>query len=193
MKRILVIKAHPKEDSFCNALVDKYIEGVNKSENEFKVITLKDLDLEGFIKYDHKENPTLTADLLEVQKLITWSNHLVFAYPLWWATIPALLKLFIEIVFQSGFAFEYKKNPHRVDWDKKLIGKSARIIMTMDSPPWYYRWIIGDPCGGMMTKGFLNFCGIKPVYKNYFGSVKMSNQKQRNNWLEKIYTIGLNE
>lgn len=65
MKKILFINAHPKNNSFCNALADKYLEGVNKSENEAKILNLKDLDLEKFIKYEHNENPKLPADLLE--------------------------------------------------------------------------------------------------------------------------------
>jgi putative NADPH-quinone reductase len=106
---------------------------------------------------------------------------------------PALLKVFIEMVFSSGFAYKYKESPRRVTWEKKLKGKSARILTTMDAPVWYYKWVVGDPSFKMMRKGVLNFCGVKPVYKNYFGSVKMSSKKQRKKWLEKIYKVGLNE
>jgi len=191
MKKILVINAHPKENSFCNALAEKYIEGVKTTEQEIKTLNLKDLDLEKFIKYEHEENPKLPADLLEAQKLITWADHLVFTYPTWWATPPALLKVFIEIVFHSGFAYKYKKSTGiAVKWDKLLPNKSALILATMDSPTWYYKWFAGDP-GFNMMKDILNFCGIKPVHKNYFGSVKMSSEKQRKEWLEKIYKIGL--
>lgn len=193
MKKILIIKAHPKENSFCNALANKYLEAVNKSENEVRVLYLKDLDLEKYVKYEHHENPTLSPDLLEAQKLITWANHFVFVYPTWWATPPALLKVFFEIVFHSGFAFKYQKSTGIAPkWDKLLPHKSARVISTMDSPPWYYEWFIGDP-GFKMMKDILNFCGIKPVYKTYFGSVKMSSDKQRKSWLEKVYKVGLHE
>ncbi len=193
MKKILIIKAHPKENSFCNALADKYIEGVSKSDNEIKNLVLIDLPLEKFIKYDHKENPGLSSDLLEAQKLITWADHLVFVYPTWWATPPALLKVFLETVFHAGFAYKYQKSKGFIPkWDKLLPNKSARLIVTMDSPPWYYKRFVGDP-GFKMIKAMMNFCGIKPVYKNYFGSVKMSSEKQRKDWLENIYKIGFNE
>lgn len=185
--------AHPKDNSFCNALADKYIEGVNKSNNENKKLILKDLDLEKFIKYEHAENPKLSKDLLEAQELILWANHLVFIYPIWWATPPALLKVFFEMVFHSGFAYKYQQSTRFAPkWDKLLPNKSVRVIVTMDSPPWYYKWFVGDP-GFKMMKNIMNFCGIKPVYKNYLGSVKMSSEKQRREWLEIIYKIGLNE
>jgi NAD(P)H dehydrogenase (quinone) len=193
MKKILVIKAHPRENSFCNVLAEKYIEGAKQAGNEIKIINLKELNLESFIKYTHEDRPNLPKDLLKSQKLITWANYLVFVYPTWWASPPSLLKVFFEMTFHSGYAFKYQKSTgFAPKWDKLLPNKSARIIVTMDSPPWYYKWVVGDP-GFKMMKDIMNFCGIKPVYKNYFGSVKMSSEKQRKKWLGKIYDIGLNE
>lgn len=193
MKKILVIKAHPKESSFCDALADKYVEGVIKAGNEVKILNLRDLNLEQFIKYDYSAIPELPEDLKQAQELIFWADHLVFVYPTWWATPPALLKVFIEIVFQSGFAYKYHKSTGlTVKWDKLLSNKSARIIVTMDAPPLYYQWLVGDP-GFKMMKNIMNFCGIKPVHKNYFGSVKMSSDNKKIKWLDKIYKVGLGE
>jgi multimeric flavodoxin WrbA len=39
---------------------------------------------------------TLAKELKKVQNLIIWSNKIVFSYPIWWGTAPALLKLFLE-------------------------------------------------------------------------------------------------
>jgi NAD(P)H dehydrogenase (quinone) len=77
------------------------------------------------------------GDVLKAQELITWANHLVFVYPTWWAGLPALLRLFFEMVFSPGFAFKYHDRMGKkiVGWDKLLTGKSARIISTMDAPP----------------------------------------------------------
>jgi putative NADPH-quinone reductase len=80
-----------------------------------------------------------------------------------------------------------------VRWDKLLKGKSARVISTMDAPPWYYRWIIGNPGGKIMKKGILGFSGIKVVGTTYFGSVKLSTEKQREDWLRTTLKLGKNE
>ena len=101
--------------------------------------------------------------------------------------------MFIEIIFLSGFAYKYKTPTGIIPrWDKLLTGKSARLIVTMDSPPLYYKFISKDP-GFKMMKDILNFCGIKPVYRNYFGSVKMSSKNKRKTWLNKSYKVGLHE
>ncbi len=134
----------------------------------------------------------MEPDIIRSQENILWADHLVFVYPTWWATPPALMKAFIERTLTPGFAFKYKKSKHVVAWDKFLQGKSARIISTMDTPPLFYKWVIGDP-GYKMMKDILNFCGIKPVSKTYFGSVKMSSEETRRKWIDACRTLGLKD
>jgi hypothetical protein len=63
----------------------------------------------------------------------------------------------------------------------------------MDAPPWYYKWIIGDPGGKIMRKGILGFSGISPVKTTYFGSLKLSTEGQRDKWIKSVHLLGLNE
>lgn len=51
---------------------------------------------------------------------------------------------------------------------------------------------LGDP-GIKMMNANLRFCGIKPVRRSYFGSVKLSSQSTKDKWLKRAYQIGLNE
>jgi NAD(P)H dehydrogenase (quinone) len=193
MKKILVIKAHPNQKSFCNSLGDKYIDGVLKNGHSVKELDVTKLNLEKYIKHTHSSPLQLPADLKKSQDLITWCDHLVFVYPTWWASPPSLLKVFLEMVLQSGFAFKYKKSTGSLPkWDKYLLNKSARLIVTMDAPPVYYKYFVGDP-GYKMMKDILNFCGVKPVSKKYFGSVRMSTSEKRKKWLDDAYQLGLNE
>ncbi len=190
---ILVIKSHPNKNSYCHALADEYIRGALKTGNVVNVIELMSLNLEPYLKEDHKNRTTLSSELLSVQELISSANCIVFAYPIWWATPPSLLKVFIEVILASGFAFKY--HPPQgiiIKWDKLLKGKSARMIATMDSPPLYYKLFLGNASYKMM-KSTLQFCGVKPIRNSYFGSVKMSSENKRKKWLITAYKIGLRE
>ncbi len=95
------------------------------------------------------------------------------------------------MVFSPGFAFKHRNQQGKiVSWDKLLTGRSARIISTMDATPWYYKWVIGDPGGKIMRKGILGFSGISPDKTTYFGSVKVSTERQRADWLKAVYNLG---
>jgi NAD(P)H dehydrogenase (quinone) len=191
--KILIIKAHPLEDSFCHALADEYGRGASTAGNEVEVVKLGSLNLEPYLKEGQKEKVILSQELQSIQRQISASRLLVFAYPIWWATPPALLKLFIEIILLPGFAYKYhKRRGLLVRWDKLLKGRSARLIATMDGPPVYYRCYLRDP-GYKMMNANLRFCGVKPVRRSYFGSVKLSSERMRKRWLNKSYKLGLAE
>ncbi|MBU8933958.1 MAG: NAD(P)H-dependent oxidoreductase [candidate division Zixibacteria bacterium] len=192
MKKTLVILGHPSSESFSACLADKYCEGAKDSGNEIKRINVGELDFAPFLKNGYSKEQYIEPDILKSQEQIKWANHLVFIYPTWWATPTALLKAFIERTMLPGFAYKFKKSKHVVAWDKLLKGKSARIISTMDTPPIIYKWIVGDP-GYKMMKDMFHFCGIKPVSKTYFGSVKMSSEATRRKWLSKCLNIGRND
>ncbi|NCN99725.1 NAD(P)H-dependent oxidoreductase [Candidatus Falkowbacteria bacterium] len=195
MKKILIIKTHTRDESFCNALTDKYIAGAREAKNEIEIINLKDLSLEPWLKYGHNAHDNLKLelfpDLLQAQKLILWSDHIVFSYPTYWSAPPALLKIFFETILTPGFAYKYHKSFYNIIpcWDKLLKGRTATIISTMDSPAFFTKFLDPD-AGGKMMRSSLSFVGIKLKKKYYFGSVRMSNDKKKQARLTSAYEIG---
>lgn len=200
MKKILVINGHPREDSFCDNLARRYIEGAISKKAEVMVLDFRELSLDSWLKYtwaaNHDSVP-MSQDLLKAQQLISWCNHIVFVYPTYWSGPPALLKLFLEVIIVTKFAFKYHK-PIKTPlakipvWDRLLKGKTASIISTMDTYPLVMRLILKDP-GGKMMYAALGFTGIKLKHKYYFGSVKLSSDTQKKRWLNKAYKIGQKE
>ncbi|MFS1514762.1 NAD(P)H-dependent oxidoreductase [Chengkuizengella sp. SCS-71B] len=188
MKKVLIINGNPNEDSFGTALASAYKTGASKKGAEVKKLRVADLIFDPIYKgytYDRKD---LEDDLMKAQELITWADHLVFIYPNWWGTMPALLKGFIDRVFLPGFAFKYKENSAMVD--QLLTEKTARLIVTMDSPKWYYTLFQGKPGHNSMKKSILNFCGIKPVKITSVDQVRKSTVKRKRKWLSKIEKLG---
>jgi NAD(P)H dehydrogenase (quinone) len=129
--------------------------------------------------------------------LILWCDHLVFAYPTYWSAPPAQLKLFLELVIVSNYAFKYH-SPLKIlfakipVWDRLLKGKTASVISTMDTYPIINCIILKDPSGKMM-RAVLAFTGIKLKHKYYFGSVKLSSGEKKESWLKKAYKMGQKE
>ena len=188
-KKILIINGHPDKESYCFALADAYKKGVLNSDAELKEININELDFNPNLQYGYRKRTILEPDLLETQEKIKWANHLVWIYPVWWGSYPAILKGFIDRVFLPGFAFEKRENS--VWWDKLLTGKTARVISTLDQPAWYYKWINKQPSHSSIKKLTLNFVGIKKVKLTTIGPLRLSKESYRKKWLEKVEKMGI--
>lgn len=188
MKKVLVINGHPDKESFCYALAERYKKGADSAGAECKLVHLIDLKFNPILTFGYRKISELEPDLLNMQQEITAADHLVFVYPNWWSTLPALLKGFIDRVFVPTFAFKYR--PNSPFWDKLLKGKTARLIVTMDTPQWYY-WLINKNAGhNAMKVGILEFSGIKPVKISSFAIIKSSTATKRNKWLDDVENLG---
>jgi putative NADPH-quinone reductase len=188
-KKILILQGYPSPASYCSALAEAYKKAAIASGAEVHEIIVNDLEFNlNPPEYRSKQIPKLEEDLLKAQDEICWAEHLVFVYPTWWGTMPTLLKGFIDRVFTSGFAFKYRQDS--IWWDQLLKGKSARLIVTMDTPPWYYRFVYGQPGHTAMKNTILGFCGVKPVKITSIGVVKTSDLAQRQKWLKNVEDLG---
>jgi putative NADPH-quinone reductase len=188
MKNILIIHGHPDKESFSTALFDAYKKGAVASGAIVKEIIISDLQFNPNLGMGYRKRTELEPNLLDAQEKIKWATHLVWIYPVWWGSLPSLLKGFIDRVFLPGFAFQKRENS--VWWDKLLTGKSARIISTLDQPAWYYWLVYREPSNNAMKKLTLQFCGINPVKVTSIGPLRLSKEAYRLNWLKKIEQLG---
>ena len=184
MKKILLIFGHPKSDSFCAALADAYAQAARARGAEVRELRLADLKFNPVLNVSYRDEQALEPDLAAAQDAIKWADHLVFVYPTWWSGMPALLKGFIDRVFLPGFAFQYRKGS--MFWDKLLTGRSADVIVTMDTPPFIYRWFMGAPAVKQMKSGVLGFCGVSPVRVTTLGPIRNADDQRREDWLAQV-------
>lgn len=185
MKKVLIINGHPNPNSYCNALANAYQKGAKLGGNEAELLNLKDLK---FNLIDIRAE--LEPDLINAQKLITWANHIVVIHPVWWGSVPALLKAFFDRALTSGFAFKHRENSHL--WDKLLSGKTGHLIYTADTPTWVYRLFYKAPSVHHVKEVTLEYCGIKPVKVTAITPIHKSTAEFRKKWLDKIEEIAKN-
>jgi len=188
-KKILIINSHPDKDSFNYALSAKYANSALLNGALVEVLDLYKLKFKHFFKGIDLSND-IEPDIIKAQSLIRWADHIVFVFPIWWATFPALLKSFLERVLVPTFSVTENNKPNEFfEWHNLLNGKTARIIATMDSPPLFYILKVKNPAFNTI-KDILNFCGINKVRKTYFGPMKVSDHDQRTYWLNKAENLG---
>ncbi|NTW55973.1 MAG: NAD(P)H-dependent oxidoreductase [Chlorobiaceae bacterium] len=188
-KKLLIIQAHPDSESFCGALASAYESGAAHAGHSVSRIDLGELSFDPVLHKGYREVQPLEPDLLDAKEALIQAGHLVFVYPVWWGGPPALLKGFFDRLFLPGIAFKFN-NPHALRWERLLAGRSARLLVTMDTPPWYYRLIYRMPGHNQMKRTILDFCGIRPVFISEFGPVRTSTPEQRQKWLETASQLG---
>ena len=185
--RCLLILAHPRRDSLCGALFDAYAEGAQASGIECRELILSEMKFDPNVHTVSPEQQPLEPDLVRAQRDIAWAEHLVFVYPTWWGTFPALLKGFLDRVMTPGFAFRHVTSDK---WDKLLAGRTADLLTTMDTPPLVYRLIYRAPGRQALARATLGYCGLRTARIESFGPVIASSDAQRSRWLGQARASG---
>ncbi len=187
-KRILLIQANPRRESFCAALGEAYVRAARDAGHEVEQVQLAALRFASDLPEGYESLPPLEPDLQRLQQQIQAADHLVWVYPVWWGSVPARLKGLLDRVLTPGFAFRYVATQ---TWPERLLkGRSARLLVSLDTPGWYFRWLQGAPAHRMMKDAVLAFCGVAPVRISEFTPVIKSTPAQRERWLARAAELG---
>jgi NAD(P)H dehydrogenase (quinone) len=187
MKNILIIVAHPKKESFSFAMADTYKKSAQQHGHTVELLDLYRCDHpQPFVTYDDANHIETTKAVEFFQAKISWANEIVFVFPYWWGSMPAILKNFIDSNLLRGFAFQYvNSRPQGM-----LQGKSVRILTTTGAPSFIYMLTGANRrLRGMWQKQIVEFCGMKLAGCHIYGGVDTSG-KNTEKILEKIARLG---
>lgn len=181
----LVIDGHPNPDSLTAALARRYAEAFDDAT----VLAVRDLEFDPSLRHGYQGEQSPEPDIISAQSLIERADHVVIVAPVWWGSIPAILKGFIDRTFLPGWAFSYRKGGLVTGL---LAGRSARIIVTTDSPLWYLR-MVGDTTVSHVRGRVLRFSGFSPVAATRLGPVRGSTLAQREAWLDRVAALAASD
>jgi putative NADPH-quinone reductase len=188
-RRILIIDGHPDrfQERFCHALATAYADGAKNAGHEIRRINISEIEIP-FLRTREEwvsERPSLAIERAQGDML--WAEHLVVVFPLWAGTMPALLKAFFEQAFRPGFAVEKELGKM---WPGLLRGKSARVVVTMGMPAWFYRfYYLAHGLKGL-ERNILRFSGIRSIGETLIGSIETIDDAARKKWLAKMRLHG---
>lgn len=151
--KVLLVFAHPEPRSLNGALRDVAVAELEAQGHEVKVSDLyaagwkSEVDRADFPSWPPEARlapaaaskqafttGTLTEDVAaEIEKLL-WADTLILQFPLWWYTMPAILKGWVDRVYAYGFAYGVGEHSDRRWGDRfgegTLAGKRAMLIVT---------------------------------------------------------------
>ena len=92
MKKVLIIQGHPDQESFNFGLSEAYRIGAESAGVEVKQLTIREMSFDPNLQFGYRKRMELEPDLVDAQEKVLWSEHLVFFYPVWWGSFPAIMK-----------------------------------------------------------------------------------------------------
>ncbi len=206
-KCITIIQGHPdaRAQHFGNALADAYGDGARGAGHEVKCIEVANFAFPLLHSAEEFYLGTTPEGVRIAQDAIRWANHLLIAYPLWHGHFPALFHAFLEQTFRPGFAVQ--GGDGRMP-KKLLTEKTARIVITMGMPGFFYRWYYRAHSLKSLERNILRFSGIRPIRVTLIGGLGagavagqtlesfergypiLKSKKARERWLTKMRTLG---
>lgn len=190
MSEVLIIDGHPNPASLCTSLAQRYAHGLQSAGMMPSMIALRDLDFDPILHAGYHADQPLEPDLKRVRQAIAAARHVVLFTPVWWGSVPALLKGFLDRTLQPGWAFRYLRHG-RVQG--LLSGRSARLIITSDSPGFYLRWIQGNSAANALVRSTFKFCGFAPVSSTHLGPVHGAPPDRIAAWLTLAQQAGITD
>ena len=198
-KNILVVTAHPEARSLTAALTGFAVEHLRAAGHEVRVSDLYAMKWKAAVDADDvpdhpadrrfdvlaaQEEATLsgrlTADVAAELEKIRWSDALVLQFPLWWFSVPAILKGWIDRVFTNGFAHGPAVPPPYTEG--ALGGRRALVSVTVGARESAFsdRGVHGRLADVLypVQHGFLWFTGMAPLDPfAVYGTVNMPEER----------------
>ena len=190
MAKVAILVGNPLHDSYCEALGKAYQRGAESGGHQAEVFLLGRMNFDAILREGYRREQPLEPDLAKARAAFAACDHVVIIFPLWCGDMPALLKGFFERILQADL-LAVQKSGGKASW-KMFKGKSARIVMTMGMPGWFYRWYFGAHALKLLKRNILQFIGIKPVRSTVYGMIEAVSDDTRKQWLREVEAMGHN-
>lgn len=185
----LVVFAHPNPKSFGKGILDTVVKASEEKGAAVKVRDLYELGFDPILKpsdFVAFKEGKVPEDIATEQEIIRWAEVITFIYPVWWTSLPAILKGYVDRVFSYGFAYEYIDGaPNGL-----LKGKKALLFSTTGTPDELYA-ANGMHASMKQTtdQGIFNFSGMEEVSHTFFGAVPYVSEEVRGDYLQKVSAV----
>lgn len=193
--KTLIVYAHPEPQSLNNSLKDLAVSTLETAGHEVRVSDLYAMNWKAVVDAaDYGPNAssplrvaldsgrafdagTLTPDVLAEQEKLLWADTIIFQFPLWWYTMPAILKGWVDRVFTYHFAYgvgEHSDTRYGERFGEgTLAGRKALLSVTAawpgvalrcsrDQRP-HRRSAVPDPPRHPLLPGHRGAAAVRPV------------------------------
>ncbi len=188
--KTLIVTAHPSSKGFTHQIAEAYKKGKESKGHSVEILDLYKTDLkQDYLRFEDIREDLAKPDPVRdaMRAKITEADDIVFVHPMWWVSMPAIMKNFIDVNFGARFAYRYI-NGRPVGL---LKGKTASVFITCDGSIWIYR-ILGMPFKIIWKYPVLKLCGFKVNAFKVFDKKLFRTEAEQQKFLAKVEKIGAN-
>jgi putative NADPH-quinone reductase len=188
--KVLVVLAHPNPDSFSHAIVDRVVSTLANRDHSVSVIDLYGLDYSPALTraelsaYPTSE-PAIDPMVIEHTRLIQECSTIVFVYPTWWSSMPAILKGWIDRTMLPGIAFSV--DPQTLKLQPGLTNVRRLMGITTFGGPRLASLVVRDNGSKIVTRSLRAICHrrCRTTWLRLF-NIDSSTVAQREKFLQRV-------
>jgi NAD(P)H dehydrogenase (quinone) len=203
MAKIHVVHAHPEPRSFCTTMAHEALRVLKLRGDDVSFSDLYALNFDPVVRADDFEaraNPdylvyaleqrhafeqrALAPDIRREVEALLDSDTLLMVFPLYWFSVPALIKGWIDRCFLSGAMYGGK----RIYGRGGMVGKRAVVGVTLGGREHMFgaQGIHGELAGGMLRhllQGTLGYVGYEVLEPFFAWHIPYCSSEQRDDTL----------
>jgi NAD(P)H dehydrogenase (quinone) len=184
--KYLIIYAHPNPASFNHAIMETISEELKRSNKDFEVRDLYKIGFNPILSTEDLaaiQNGSVPHDIKKEQDYIRTADIFIFISPIWWSSMPAMLKGYIDRVFSLKFAYDITAD----GLIGLLKGKKVFIVSTTGASEEDYEKIGAFKMMNMsMDMAIFQSSGMEVIGHKYFTSVPNVSDQRRKQMLGEL-------
>ncbi|WP_199620753.1 NAD(P)H oxidoreductase [Paenibacillus alkalitolerans] len=186
---VLTVVSHPRTNSLTFAVADRFVQGLHDAGHETEVLDLHrsgfnpvlwEADEPDWSASEQQYSPEVEKEIERMKK----HDALAFIFPLWWWSMPAMLKGYIDRVWNYGFAYGPNKLHHQHVLWLSLAGAPIERFTKRQYDNMinhYFNVGLADYCGIPNSK-------VELLYETVVGT----EPGHIDRWMTRAYNLGLN-
>lgn len=155
--KILIVFAHPRSDSLTRQAAEVFAEAARENGH---AVEIADLAAERFDPVLHSDdepqwdnpNKVYSEEVRREMARIERSDATVMIFPVWWWSMPAILKGWVDRVWNNGWAYGDRTYPHK---------RVLMIAIAGSSTESYKKYGYDKAMHTQLVTGILDYCGVQ--------------------------------
>lgn len=181
--KVKLVVTHPREDSLTFAVMNRFVQGLQEQDHELDIL---DLYREGFDPvysvederdWQNPEKAHKAAIKREMERVLA-ADAVVFIFPVWWYSVPAMLKGYLDKVWNMGL------------YNRVGSKKALWIALAGGTEERFIKYGYKDVLEGYLNKGIASYARLKESRVEFLYDTLSGSQDRTGALLEQAYQLG---